>query len=246
MQGVNVEEVMNHAPVTIRKDQTVADLFALFQETHLQGFPVMANDEDLFGVVTLQDMERTLQKMEEASEKGEEKTIALKDIKVEEVATRDPVTVYPDEPIWVAIRKMAPRDLARLPVIARHGENKLIGQISRSDILRAYQMGMMRKQQSRFAMDRLALRPEGGRRFRRGHRAAGEQLRRQESEGSAVSPIHLHRLHQEGRNPSDPGQLHGLSTGRPGHHLLPQDPQRRDSPDVRLSGAAGRRTDKGN
>jgi len=72
------------------------------------------------------------------------------------------VTVFPDEPIWAAIRKMAPRDLARLPVIARHGEHKLIGQISRSDILRAYQMGMMRKQQSRFAMDRLTLRPEGG------------------------------------------------------------------------------------
>jgi len=161
MQGVNVEEVMNHAPVTIHRDQSVADLFALFQSTHLQGFPVMANDEDLFGVVTLQDMERTLQKIEESQKKGED-TIALRDIKVGEVATRDPVTVYADEPIWVAIRKMAPRDLARLPVIARHGEHKLIGQISRSDILRAYQMGMMRKQQSRFAMDRLALRPEGG------------------------------------------------------------------------------------
>jgi len=56
MQGVNVEEVMNHVPVTIRKDQSVADLFALFQSTHLQGFPVMEGDEDLYGVVTLQDM----------------------------------------------------------------------------------------------------------------------------------------------------------------------------------------------
>lgn len=162
MQGVNVEEVMNHAPITIHKDQTVADLFALFQETHLQGFPVMANDEDLFGVITLQDMERTLQKMEERTKKGEGENVALKDIKVADVATLDPVTVYPDEAIWVAIRKMAPRDLARLPVVARHGENKLIGQISRSDILRAYQVGMMRKQQSRFRMDRIALRQEGG------------------------------------------------------------------------------------
>ena len=136
----------------------MAELFALFQETHLQGFPVMANDEDLFGVITLQDMERTLQKMEERTKKGEGENIALKDIKVADVATLDPVTVYPDEAIWVAIRKMAPRDLARLPVVARHGENKLIGQISRSDILRAYQVGMMRKQQSRFRMDRIALR----------------------------------------------------------------------------------------
>jgi CIC family chloride channel protein len=153
---------MNHAPITIHRERSVADLFALFQSTHLQGFPVMDNDEDLFGVITLQDMERTMQQLEERRKSGGGKTPALKDIKVGEVATRDPVTVYPDEPIWVAIRKMAPRDLARLPVIARHTERKLLGQISRSDILRAYQMGIMRKQQSRFTMDRLALRPEGG------------------------------------------------------------------------------------
>jgi len=162
MQGVNVEEVMNHAPVTIGKDQSLAELFALFQETHLQGFPVMANDEDLFGVVTLQDMERALQKIEARNRGQEGEHLALKDIRVEEVATRDPVTAFPDEQIWVAIRKMAPRDLARLPVIARHGENKLIGQISRSDIVRAYQMGIMRKQRSQLFLDRLALRREGG------------------------------------------------------------------------------------
>ena len=107
-------------------------------------------------------MERTLQKIEEGNRKKEGKHLSLKNITVEEVATRDPVTVYPDEPIWVAIRKMAPRDLARLPVIARHGDNKLIGQISRSDIVRAYQVGMMRRQQSQFALDRIALRKEGG------------------------------------------------------------------------------------
>jgi len=162
MQGVNVEEVMNHTPVAIGKDQTMADLFALFQETHLQGFPVMANDEDLFGVVTLQDMDRTLQKIEARNRRQEGEHLALKDIRVEEVATRDPVTVYPDEQIWVAIRKMAPRDLARLPVISRQGENKLVGLISRSDIVRAYQVGMMRKQRNQLSMDRLALREEGG------------------------------------------------------------------------------------
>jgi CIC family chloride channel protein len=162
MQGVIVEEVMNHAPITIRKDQSVADLFALFQETHLQGFPVMSDGEDLFGVVTLQDMERTLQRIEEKERNKQGKHTALGDIKVEEVATRDPVTVFPDEPIWAAIRKMAPRDLARLPVIARNGDNKMIGQISRSDILRAYQVGIMRKQKSQLTLDRLVLRPEGG------------------------------------------------------------------------------------
>ena len=155
MQSVQVEEVMNKAPVTIHKDQSTADLFAAFQETHLQGFPVMANDEDIFGFVSIHDVERTIHALEENPKK--EKT-SLKDIKVCDVATHDPVTVFPDEPIWSAICKMAPRDLARLPVVARNAEQKLVGLISRSDILRAYDIGLMKKQQGQYIQDSMTLR----------------------------------------------------------------------------------------
>jgi hypothetical protein len=69
----------------------------------------------------------------------------------------DPVTVFADEPIWYAIRKMAPRDLARLPVVSRQDANVLAGLISRSDILRAYQVGIMRKQQQYLMRERMVL-----------------------------------------------------------------------------------------
>jgi CIC family chloride channel protein len=126
----------------------VAELFAIFQETHLYGFPVMENDEDLYGMVTLQDMERAL----------DQEGIMIRDLKVGDVATSDPVTVFPDEPIWSAIRKMGPRDLARLPVVSRHAEQKLLGLISRSDILRAYDVGLLKKQQAQHVRERMALR----------------------------------------------------------------------------------------
>ncbi|OEU46994.1 MAG: chloride channel protein [Desulfobacterales bacterium S3730MH5] len=148
MQGVHVEEVMNQAPITVRKDQSVAELFAAFQETHLQGFPVMESDEDLYGIVTLQDMERALSK----------DGVRIRDLMISDMATPNPVTVFPDEPTWSAIRKMAPRDLARLPVVSRHNEKKLVGLISRSDILRAYDVGLLRKQQAEHVRDRMALR----------------------------------------------------------------------------------------
>ncbi|MBU0730379.1 MAG: chloride channel protein [Proteobacteria bacterium] len=148
MQGVLVEEVMNHSPITIHKNQSAAELFAAFQETNLNGFPVMASDEDLFGMVTLNDMERRLD-----SQHG-----AISDIRVEEVATANPITVFPDEPVWNAIRKMASRDLARLPVVSRDAETKLVGLISRSDIMRAYDVALMRKQHTQQARDRAALR----------------------------------------------------------------------------------------
>jgi CIC family chloride channel protein len=155
MQGVLVEEVMNRSPITIHKDESVADLFVAFQETHLKGFPVMSNDEDLYGIVSMQDMERTLQKVERTLQR---KDIHLKDMQVWDVATPDPITVFPDEPILNAINKMAPRHLARLPVVSRANDKKLVGLISRSDILRAYDVGIMKKQQDQHVHDRMTLR----------------------------------------------------------------------------------------
>ncbi len=162
MQGVLVEEVMTQSPITMHKDQSAVDLFAAFQETHLQGFPVMENDEDLLGIVTLQDLERTMQNFH-IGEPGEGRL--LREVKIGEVASVDPLTVFPDEPIWEAIRKMSPRGLARLPVVSRHAPKKMVGLISRSDILRAYDVGLVRKQRAQHMTDRMALRRVAGLEF---------------------------------------------------------------------------------
>ena len=155
MQGVMVEEVMNHSPVTVNREQTLAELFALFQETRLRGFPVTGQDNKLYGCVSYQDMERTIQDVDRTLER---KDIPLKDITVWDVATPQPVTVFPDEPIWAAIRKMAPRDLARMPVVTRQDPEIMVGLISRSDILKAYQVGVQRKQQGKLMSEETALR----------------------------------------------------------------------------------------
>jgi CIC family chloride channel protein len=115
----------------------------------------MNDENELYGMVTMQDMERTIDEMERTLHR---KDVNLKDLKIWDVATTDPVTVFPDDPIWSAIRKMAPRDLARLPVVSRDDPKKLVGVISRSDIVRAYNVGLMRKQKDQLAQDRSALR----------------------------------------------------------------------------------------
>ncbi|HKJ65309.1 MAG TPA: CBS domain-containing protein, partial [Desulfopila sp.] len=148
MQGVAVSEVMKVNPVTIHMDKPVAELMALFQESNILGFPVMKDYYKLHGIVTLQDMHK-LQSRDDFSPKG---------MKVKDVTIENPITVYPDEPIWVAIQKMAPRDLARLPVVDRDGSGTLLGVISRSDILRAYDVGIVRKQRGQIVEGQLSLR----------------------------------------------------------------------------------------
>ncbi len=150
MQGVQVREVMNSKPLTVRKDQPLAELYQQFQESNFLGFPVLDDEGGLWGIVTLQDLERTLSK-------GMEN---LRSLKVADIATVAPATVFGDEPIWTAIQKMAPRDLARLPVVSRTSPTELQGLISRSDILRAYDVGIVRKQRGQLLEKQLTLRRE--------------------------------------------------------------------------------------
>ncbi len=148
MQSVQVDEVMKTEPITICEDEPLAVLYRRFQETNLLGFPVVNKEGALTGIVTLQDLEQVLT----------HDTLSLRTLTVDDIAVGNIVTVYPDEPIWTAIQKMAPRDLARLPVISRDGKGVLKGLVSRSEILRAYDVGIIRKQRGRLLNDQAVLR----------------------------------------------------------------------------------------
>jgi CIC family chloride channel protein len=139
---------MRSKPVTIHKDASFSEVMALFQETNILGFPVLADDNKLWGIITLQDIHRA-QSDDNFSSRG---------MKVVDLAVEDPITVFPDEPIWVAIQKMSPRDLARLPVVSRDGSRTLCGIISRSDILRAYDVGIVRRQRGQIVEHQVELR----------------------------------------------------------------------------------------
>jgi len=172
MQSVLVQEVMNTDPVTVCMDESLAELYRKFQETNLLGFPVVDAQGALAGIVTLQDLENVLSRQ----------SMNLRTLKVKDVAVAHPVTVYADEPIWTAIQKMAPRDLARLPVISRGGKGKLLGLISRSDILRAYDVGIVRKQRGQLLGDQSVLRKEKYNDFiefllKTGQKGVGRQLK---------------------------------------------------------------------
>ena len=150
MQGVKVSEVMRTHPVTISKDASFSELMALFQETSLRGFPVMADESRLWGIITLGDV-RIAQDQEDFNPRG---------LTVANLAKRDLMVMFPDEPIWLAIQKMSPRDLARLLVVERGSDDRLCGVISRSDILRAYDVGVVRKQRGELTESQATLRKQ--------------------------------------------------------------------------------------
>jgi CIC family chloride channel protein len=145
MQGVLVGEAMTTDVDTVSADLDLRELDLVFAETHHHGFPVLDEKGDLLGVVTLQDLGR-------AKDRG-----SIENLTVRDVATDSVLTAFPDEPMWEALKRLGTRDVGRLPVVDRQNPRQLLGLIRRSDIVRAYQVGMSRRLDLQERADKLRL-----------------------------------------------------------------------------------------
>jgi CIC family chloride channel protein len=145
MQGVLVSEAMTTQVDTLSADIGLQELEQIFAETHHHGFPVLDENGDLVGIVTLQDLARV-------RERG-----SLQGHTVQDIATRSVLTVFPDEPMWTALKRLGTRDVGRLPVVDRRNPRRLVGLIRRNDIVRAYNVGIGRRLDLQERVDKLRL-----------------------------------------------------------------------------------------
>lgn len=145
MQGIEVSEAMTTDVDTVPADIALAELARAFAESHHHGFPVLDENGDLYGVVTIQDMERAMSRADAS------------DMTVRDIATTTLQVAYPDEPLWAALKRMGTRDVGRLPVVSRENPNRLLGLIRRADIIRAYNKAITRRMELQHRTDRLRL-----------------------------------------------------------------------------------------
>jgi CIC family chloride channel protein len=139
MEAVRVDEVMVRQPITVSVDMPIAMLSGEFLRTGRHGFPVIGEDGNLFGVVSLEDYRRATTEREKP----------IDDLVIGDIATKDVVSVFPDEAVGIALHRMAPQDLSRLPVVARDDPKRLLGVVRRNDIVRAYEVGVLRREEAR-------------------------------------------------------------------------------------------------
>ena len=136
LQGVLVNEVMSSEFNIISKDSTLSSLSALLNKTHSHGAVILDHEGKLWGLVTISDLEKAIANQ-----------LDLETTQVKEVAVQRPkmLLAYPDESIGIALNRMSPRGLGRLPVVSRQDPTQLLGLIRRQDIIRAYHLALTRR-----------------------------------------------------------------------------------------------------
>jgi CIC family chloride channel protein len=146
LESLLVSEVMDDIPTTIPMHTLLRDASRIMTHERAHGLPVVDSSGQLAGVLTIQDIETALERDFENANK-----------QVIEFCTRIPEIAYPDETVQQAMRKMAPRDIGRLPVVDRNNPSQLQGWLRRSTVLRAYDMALVRRATGRHIGDQLKL-----------------------------------------------------------------------------------------
>jgi H+/Cl- antiporter ClcA/CBS domain-containing protein len=135
LDQVLVSEVASRKVVTLKGTQTVGEVRAWIAShapgTGHQGYPIIDGAEIVLGVVTrrqLLDGEIPAQRT------------------IEQLITRPPKVVYADSTLRAAADHMVNHDIGRLPVIERGKPGKVVGFVTRSDILSAHRRRLRESQ----------------------------------------------------------------------------------------------------
>ena len=155
MQSIKVSEVMTSDSDPVLETMGMKKLLQHFQTHRHNSFPVLNAGGGLVGIISLSDLDSALQ---DSAHSDEELTVA-------DMASKDLVTICPDDEMSVALERMRPRDLGILPVIDRREPSRLIGVIRRRDIVRAYHLCSIRKMDIKARVAQAKLMSHSGNRF---------------------------------------------------------------------------------
>jgi CBS domain-containing protein len=139
-------DVMTTGAATVQPDTALADAARLMVEHRISGLPVVDAQDKLVGVITENDFLRAEAGrqpliLELLADGGAAAAGGLSSRRVQDLMTRDPVTIGVDAPLQEIVGLMTKHGIRRLPVVD-HG--KVVGIISRANLL----LALMRRSQS--------------------------------------------------------------------------------------------------
>jgi len=134
MRSLKVGEVMVKDPETVPESMTLRQFTRFIETTRHTNFPLVNGAGELTGIISVQDFmgvvfERAL----------------LDLVVIKELATTEVITVTVDDTLDQAMRKIGYRNIEQLPVVDSLAGSRLVGLVSRRDMVSAYNRVLMAK-----------------------------------------------------------------------------------------------------
>jgi len=139
--NATVKDVMSTHVIAVREFASFKEIATRLREQRVSAFPVIDLDNKVIGMVSEADLlpkealEGTVPSVLHSLGRSREQS-RITAVTAADLMTKPPVTIGPDEPVTRAARLMYTRRVKRLPVT--NGDGRLIGIVTRSDVLSVY------------------------------------------------------------------------------------------------------------
>jgi len=120
---MKIKSLMIVNPVTVTENTSIQNAIELMKEKGFRHLPVVSKEMKLKGFITLSDLKQGLI------------PAMVGDLTLSDLMITDPITVAPDDDLETAARLIYEHKISGMPVVVN---DKLIGIITESDILRAF------------------------------------------------------------------------------------------------------------
>lgn len=126
MDAITVREAMSEKFESVPPDMPLTALVMKFATGHYAGYPVVEKDGTLAGIVTAQDVENAI------VDRNPD------DLRVRDICTRNVIVARPDQSLSHALTQFGSRNIGRLPVVDPDDPTRIIGMLTRTDVVAAY------------------------------------------------------------------------------------------------------------
>jgi len=130
-----VREIMSNQVVTIPESMHLVDIINTLKIYNVSYLHMVNANEELKGIISFRDIRPLLQ------EDTLERSVIAKDI-----ATLDVFTVRASDNVQLALERMGRRGISQLPVVAEENAIKVIGTVSKKEVLAAYEKTVVRRE----------------------------------------------------------------------------------------------------
>ena len=136
MRMIKVEDAMTKDVMTITPERPLEVALQIIEDTGHMGLPVVNDKGELSGIITWADIHIATLRHE-------------RHLTVGDYCVTDLITVTPKENLAQALDSLGYREISHLPVVDKTNQKKLVGIITKGDIIKAYnRQRFMRKQMS--------------------------------------------------------------------------------------------------
>ncbi|MFW9767696.1 MAG: chloride channel protein [Candidatus Thorarchaeota archaeon] len=133
LKTIRVGDVMTKDPTVLHPTMTTTEVFEIIDRTHHTKYPVIDDFGNIIGIMIAEDLFR---KSEETD----------RDLQVRELMNPDFLHLAPECTMDSALQAMIKRDEGHAVIVSPTEPNKMIGYITKADVLKAYEIAIINLQ----------------------------------------------------------------------------------------------------